>query len=91
VASTALDEEIDMSTSIRVTATDRWLAGVTATVSVVLVVMPLGAPPASARESLPAPSAPAPWYTEPLSSLGGRTFVQYVADHQALVLGPVRG
>lgn len=80
-----------MSTSIRVTATARWLAGVTATAAVVLVVMPLSGPPASARDVLPAASAPAPWYTEPLSSLGGRTLAQYVADHQALVLGPVGG
>lgn len=80
-----------MSTSIRVTAAARWLVGVTAPLSVVLVVIPLSAPPASGREALPVASAPTPWYTEPLSSLGGRTLVQYVADHQALVLGPVRG
>jgi hypothetical protein len=89
VTSTALDEEIDMSTSIRVTATDRWLAGVT-TIAAVLVVVPLSAHPASAREARPAASA-STWYTEPLSSLGGRTLAQYVVDHQALVLGPDPG
>lgn len=83
-----------MSTSIRVTAAARWLVGATATLSVVLVVlvvMPLSASPASARETLPVASAPTPWYTEPLGSLGGRTLAQYVADHLTLVLGPVRG
>lgn len=79
-----------MSTSIRSTVTDRWLAGVTAAAAAVLVLMPLSAHPASAREARPATTAPAPWYAEPLSSLGGRTLAQYVTDHQALVLGPVR-
>jgi hypothetical protein len=91
VASTALDEEIEMSTSIRVTATDRWLACVTATAAAVLVVVPLTVPPAAAREALPAADAVTPWYAEPLGSLGGRTLAQYVADHQAHVLGPVSG
>ncbi len=80
-----------MSTSIRVTATDRWLAVVTWATAAVLVVMPLSVPPAFAREVLPSPVASAPWYAEPLSSLGGRTLAQYLADHQAHVLGPVRG
>ena len=80
-----------MSTSIRVTATDRWLAGVTAAAAAVLVVLPFTVPAAAAREALPAASAAAPWYTEPLGSLGGRTLAQYVADHQAGVLGPVCG
>ena len=80
-----------MSTSIRVTATARWLAAVAATAAAVLVVMPLSVPPASAGEALPAASTPVPWYAEPLGSLGGRTLAQYVADHQAYVLGSVRG
>jgi len=80
-----------MSTSIRVTATARRFSGVTAAAAAVLVALPFSVSPAVAREALPAARAAAPWYTEPLGSLGGRTLAQYVADHQALVLGPVRG
>jgi hypothetical protein len=77
--------------------TGRWTADVAATAAIFMVAMPFCAPSASAREALPAVSAPAatfefaPWYTEPLSQLGGRTFAQYVADHEAHALGPVRG
>lgn len=43
---------------------------------------------AQARESLPAPP-PGTAYGSPLDSLGGLTLAQYVAEHQARVLGPV--
>jgi hypothetical protein len=79
-----------------VAGTGRWTAGFAATTATVLVAMTLSSPPpASAREALPTVSAPAPGfarrYAEPLSQLGGRTLAQYVADHQARVLGQVPG
>jgi hypothetical protein len=68
-----------------------WPASVALATATVLVVLPLSVPPASAREAVPAVTSPAAGYAEPLSTLGGRTLAQYVADHQPHVLGPVRG
>jgi len=76
---------------VRVMGTGRWSAGFAATSAVVLVAMMLSVPPASAREALPAVSASAAGFAESLSSLGGRTLAQYVADHQAHAFGLVRG
>lgn len=85
------------ATAARVMGTGRWTAGFAVTAAAVLVAMTLAVPPASAREALPAVSTPAaafgfaPRYAEPLSQLGERTLAQYLADHQAHVLGLVRG
>lgn len=77
------------ASSPRVMVAGRWSADVAATAAIFMVAMPFCAPSASAREALPAVSAPAAAfefafsYAAPLSQLGGRTFAQYVADHEA--------
>lgn len=76
----------------RLRRTSAWLATATAT-AVALVVLPVGAPPTTAREALPSTSelsaAGDPGYAAPLAGLGGRTLAQYLADHEARVVGPL--
>jgi hypothetical protein len=76
---------------VRVVHPRHWPASVALAIATVLVVLPLSVPPASAREPLPEVTSPAAGYAQPLSPLRGRTLAQYVADHQAHILGPVRG
>ena len=67
-------------------------AGLATAAAAALVVLPVGAPPSTAREALPSTSELSPagdaGYAAPLAGLGGRTLAQYLADHQERVIGP---
>ncbi len=81
-----------MSTSSRVTWATRTVGCV---VAVAATTLGLCGSAAVAHEPPPGPSAASTgsvstsvWYATPLESLGGRTLAQYLADHEARLLGP---
>jgi hypothetical protein len=81
-----------MITTRRTTRLRPASAGLATAAAVALVVLPVGAPPSTAREALPSTSESSSagdlWYAAPLAGLGDRTLAQYLADHEARVIGP---